>query len=56
MILLWAPRAPTKAALQARRPVLSLSQEENRVVVIRFGRDEDEQCMQMDEVRLGVGK
>ena len=25
-------------------------QEENRVVVIRFGHDYDEQCMQMDEV------
>ena len=29
-------------------------QEENRVVVIRFGHDYDEQCMQMDEV-TGVG-
>lgn len=28
--------------------------EENRVVVIRFGRDEDATCMQMDETLAGI--
>ena len=33
---------------------MRLLQEEDRVVVMRFGHDFDQQCMQMDEVKLGI--
>ncbi|KDD73938.1 DIM1 mitosis protein [Helicosporidium sp. ATCC 50920] len=31
-------------------------QEENRVVIIRFGQDKDETCMQMDEILAGTAE
>ena len=31
------------------------AQEEDRVVIIRFGHDHDETCMQMDEARCTLG-
>lgn len=42
------PAATSIAVLTALEP---LPQEEDRVVIIRFGHDYDETCMQMDEVR-----